>query len=141
MQLTGGPPGLHSDGETRRIARILETFGFEKRLRFFRQQLQEERARIGHQLRVVDVGCGTGETLTLPLDHECHQIVRIGLHLPSLQAGRRTTNGPFVCAETSAFRSGAFDVAICSEVLEHVRNPAELLTDARRLLHPGGSAL
>jgi SAM-dependent methyltransferase len=43
----------------------------------------------------------------------------------------------FVCGESRAVRSGIFDVAICSEVLEHVYDPQALLGDIRRLLRPG----
>lgn len=38
------------------------------------------------------------------------------------------------------FRDGAFDGVLCSNLLEHVRRPAEVLREAARVLRPGGWA-
>jgi SAM-dependent methyltransferase len=37
------------------------------------------------------------------------------------------------------FRSGAFDLVLCSEVLEHVPDPDATLKDVRRVMRPGGA--
>jgi SAM-dependent methyltransferase len=39
------------------------------------------------------------------------------------------------------FRDGAFDSALCTEVLEHVREPGQCLAEIRRVLKPGGAVL
>jgi 2-polyprenyl-3-methyl-5-hydroxy-6-metoxy-1,4-benzoquinol methylase len=121
-----------------RVFRILETFGFQKRLRFVRKHLDCERLRRRRRLSVVDVGCGTGESLSVPLAREGHWVVGVDVHLASLQVGRRLGVARFACAETHALRAGSFDAAICSEVLEHISDPQALLADIRRLLRPGG---
>ncbi len=37
------------------------------------------------------------------------------------------------------FRSGAFDVVLCTQVLEHVERPVECVLEIHRVLKPGGS--
>jgi SAM-dependent methyltransferase len=41
----------------------------------------------------------------------------------------------------SALPAGAFDVVLCSEVIEHVRDPGPALRGLRRLLAPGGTLI
>jgi SAM-dependent methyltransferase len=121
--------------------RILETFGFQKRLGFVRKHLADERVRRGRPLSIVDVGCGTGEALTVPLARDGHATVGIDVHFPSLQVGQHFDTARFLCGDTRALRSGTLDAAVCSEVLEHVGDPRALLADVRRLLRPRGLCL
>jgi len=39
------------------------------------------------------------------------------------------------------FRDNAFDIALCTEVLEHTHSPALVLREVRRVLKPGGKLL
>lgn len=41
----------------------------------------------------------------------------------------------------SAFADGSFDAIVCSDVVEHLENPAAILREFRRLLVPGGVAI
>jgi ubiquinone/menaquinone biosynthesis C-methylase UbiE len=43
--------------------------------------------------------------------------------------------------ETLGLPAGSYDRIICSEVLEHTTNPADILHEIRRLLAPGGHAV
>lgn len=45
-----------------------------------------------------------------------------------------------ICEVNSSFADGAFDMVICTEVLEHVGNPFAAVTEILRLLKPGGRA-
>jgi SAM-dependent methyltransferase len=121
-----------------RKPRILETFGFRKRAAYFQGALSNERQKKARQLAIVDIGCGTGLELTDVLARHGYGIVGVDVHLPSLRLGRVAS---YVCGDTRALRSNSFDVAICSEVLEHVSQPMDMLLEVRRLLRPRGLCL
>ena len=50
-------------------------------------------------------------------------------------------SGPFVRADAARlpFRSGSFDNVVAMEVLEHVEDPAAVMTEIRRVLKDGGT--
>jgi SAM-dependent methyltransferase len=66
-----------------------------------------------------------------------------GLDLPdSREVGQRTrTDARFATFDgvTIPFADGSFDLVYCKQVLEHVRHPAPLLTEAWRVLRAGGA--
>jgi len=85
--------------------------------------------RSGAGLRVVDVGCGGrpyadlfGAAWYLGLDRSLDgarpDILADACHLP--------------------LAGGCADIVLCTQVLEHVRRPADLLAECARLLRPGG---
>lgn len=43
--------------------------------------------------------------------------------------------------EQLPFRAGSFDAVVCSEVIEHVADPAALIAELHRVLRPGGRLL
>jgi len=91
--------------------------------------------------RLLDVGCGNGELLSLAqkmgwkaegIDFDATAVDaarRRGLtvHLGDLREG--------------TFADHAFDLVMSSHVLEHVPDPVALLRQCRRLLRPGGTVL
>lgn len=60
-----------------------------------------------------------------------------------IYANLTVTRRPDVCADAAylPFSSHAFDVVVCSEVLEHVPDPRPVLGEIRRVLVPGGQVL
>jgi SAM-dependent methyltransferase len=83
---------------------------------------------------LLDVGCGLRPYE--PLFR--HRVRRwIGLDRPQSAAGRPLAN---IFADTLALpiRDGAFDTVLCTQVLEHVRDPALLLREVARVLRAGG---
>ncbi len=95
---------------------------------------------------VVDLGCGNGVLLSelhgaLPgvrfsgLDLSRTQIAANAKQLPWATFLDRDLQVPF---ETAFPWKGRFDVAVSSEVIEHLDDPATLLDNARELLGDGG---
>ncbi|HET8935617.1 MAG TPA: bifunctional glycosyltransferase/class I SAM-dependent methyltransferase [Polyangiales bacterium] len=87
---------------------------------------------------VLDVGCGQGE-LAHTLRMRGHHVVGLDARPPMFELDE------FIQADLSkgiAIDSERrFDVVILADVLEHMPEPLELLTQATKLLAPGGSLL
>lgn len=97
-----------------------------------------------HGARVADVGCGGGllsEALAragaavvgIDLGAALIDVARLHLHESGLQVDYR------VCSSTelAAAEPAGFDAVCCMELIEHVPDPAALVTDLAALLKPG----
>lgn len=96
------------------------------------------------RLRVLDAGCGDGINLA-----GLHDLARqhrwllepVGVDYNPLRLGRARAQGtPVQQASLYAlpYRTGAFDVVLCSHVLEHVPDLATALSELHRVLRRGG---
>jgi SAM-dependent methyltransferase len=97
--------------------------------------------------RVVEVGCGTGYRITLPLLSWGYDVVGVDTDEESIARGkellRQTGFDDVLSAHGLDEVSGEFDVVIVSEVLEHLVDSGieALLATARSKLRPGGFLL
>jgi len=122
---------------------IEDIWGYAKRLRFVREVI---RASFGgpRAISVLDVGCGNGSQLAIPLANDLRlQITGIDPDAASIEHGKQlavsSPNLNFICASVEDLRADDhFDVIILSEVLEHLDQPADMLRNAKRLLHSEG---
>lgn len=88
--------------------------------------------------RVLDVGCGAGETLT--------ELRRLGWQTEGVEpdpraaehAIRRGLDVKVGLLEDQRYPSGSFDAITMSHVIEHVHDPIVLLAECRRVLKPNG---
>lgn len=97
-------------------------------------------ALVGEGKRVLDVGCSSGY-LARPLVARGCTVVGIEQDAAAAEAARE------VCAEVLVgdaetiefpFQSGAFDVVLCGDLLEHLRDPERFLVRVRPFLGPDG---
>lgn len=89
--------------------------------------------------RVLDVGCGRGVLLTAlaELGFEAHGTELSAAATRGAAPGARIRIAPSLAAVAHAAES--FDEVIIWHVLEHLRDPAGTIAEARRLLRPGGA--
>jgi SAM-dependent methyltransferase len=90
------------------------------------------------QRRLLDVGCASGTTCRemAAQGHTC-----VGLEFEAVLATEARALGTAVVrADAGAipFSNATFDGVLCLEVLEHVLVPEAVLTEAARVLKPGG---
>jgi SAM-dependent methyltransferase len=94
---------------------------------------------LGHAERALDVGCGDGR-LTAELDAD--DVTAADVSAVALERARRRLAGTrLVELEPDApfpLNDAAFDLVLCAETIEHVRDVQLLLSEIRRVLRPGG---
>lgn len=113
-------------------------YGHTKKLRFILGTIAALKERLGRPPRVLDFGCGNGEAVSrFIIAAEC-EYCGVDSHLPSLEHARRRFGGPTAQFITEIPPNATFDVLVYSDFLEHILNPAEILTAHTRLLAPGG---
>jgi SAM-dependent methyltransferase len=92
-------------------------------------------------LRVLDVGCGTGGILGhLRTRARTFGVDRSPLAL-AYTRGRGVTHVACADGDRLPFAPGSFDVILMLDVLEHYRDEGALLTAVRALLRPSGALL
>jgi ubiquinone/menaquinone biosynthesis C-methylase UbiE len=115
------------------ITRWLE----QQRLRVLRGMAQP---RAGE--RMLEVGCGAGHVL-----EKFEECKRTGIDLSSImleRTARRLGNSiPLVqgSADSLPFRSGSFDIVVCTEVLEHTTDPAAVIEELMRVAGSSGRVI
>ncbi len=96
-------------------------------------------AGLGPAAAALDLGCGDGRLaalldageLTLA-DVSAVALQRAARRLPSARAVELAPDAPLPLPDN------AFDLVLCTETIEHVRDVQLLLSEARRVLRPGG---
>jgi 2-polyprenyl-6-hydroxyphenyl methylase / 3-demethylubiquinone-9 3-methyltransferase len=96
--------------------------------------------------RVLDVGCGGG-ILSESMYFKGAEVVGIDLgekalnvaKLHQLESGAKVDYQYIAVEELATQQPASFDVVTCMEMLEHVPDPAAIITACARLVKPGGS--
>jgi SAM-dependent methyltransferase len=107
-----------------------------------RQVLADDYAARLRPARVMDLGCGAGDSVDLfrALDPEVDW-VGVDIEDSYEVSGRTRADAEFVTFDGRRlpFEDSRFDLVYCKQVLEHVEHPHELLREVARVLRPGGS--
>jgi SAM-dependent methyltransferase len=109
-----------------------------QRLAIIRDMIGEARG-----LRVLEIGSGGGHILRMFPESK---LTASDVSDVFLETARKNLAGYDVQflkgqIEKLGLPSASYDRIICSEVLEHTTNPAEILVEIKRLLAPGGHAV
>jgi SAM-dependent methyltransferase len=107
-----------------------------------RQVLADDYAARLRPARVMDLGCGAGDSVDLfrALDPEVDW-VGVDIEDSHEVSGRTRADAEFVTfdGQRLPFEDASFDLVYCKQVLEHVESPHELLREVARVLKPQGS--
>ena len=118
-------------------------YGFVKRLRFMEACLRSHFAgRPFAQVNVLEVGCGTGTHVCIPLARLGLNVTGIDIHTESIKyaqdASTQYPNLHFEALPLEDVATQAYDVVICSEVLEHITEYPAFFANVVRTMRPGG---
>jgi SAM-dependent methyltransferase len=104
------------------------------------KHLREFVRSLGHVDRALDLGCGDGR---LTVDLDAAELTAADVSAVALgRAHDRLPEARLVELEPDAplpFGDGQFDLILLAETLEHVRDVQLLMSEARRVLRPGGT--
>jgi 2-polyprenyl-3-methyl-5-hydroxy-6-metoxy-1,4-benzoquinol methylase len=99
----------------------------------------------GRKLDILDWGCGRG-AFSQRLHDQGHRVRSVDMDAAAFNAsGPRfdqvNFNDPAQVENFVESSRSGFDVVVCAEVIEHVRDPWQLVGTIRTLLRPGGTLL
>ena len=96
----------------------------------------------------LDAGCGDGRYFPLLAGRPTERIAGCDIAERILETARATAAQAGVMpelvranVESLPFEDGAFDLVLCTQVLEHVVDPHAVLRELARVLEPGGTLL
>lgn len=124
-------------------------YGIVKRLNFLVNHIEAKRQDLGlkvEKIRILDVGCGTGVNVTIPLANIGYSVVGLDTDLATIERARQLSKGisniDFRKSELSESQfPESFHVVICSEVLEHLKKPEILVQQIYNVLKDNGLIL
>jgi SAM-dependent methyltransferase len=103
------------------------------------EQLSRFVRELGEARRALDLGCGEGR---LGAELRAGSLTAADVSAVALARARKRLPGAELVElepdEPLPFPDGSFDLVLCAETLEHVRDVQLLLSESRRVLEPGG---
>lgn len=99
------------------------------------------RARAKHDLRILDVGCGTGANLKMLREYGAAEGVDISTQAVDFCRERGLTDIRLGAAEELPHANDSFDLVTALDVIEHLDDDSVGINEIRRVLRPNGRAL
>ncbi len=98
--------------------------------------------RVGRRKDVLDLGCSTGYFAKLMSAHDCN-VTGIDVNPDVVEEAKKYCSRVFIAdldftPLAEAVEGKTFDVIVFGDILEHLRNPADILDESRRLLRADG---
>jgi len=97
---------------------------------------------------ILDIGIGPNPLTDIELSTRGYSIIGMDISYPFIMAARKILNQdglriPLAVSEATdlPFSEGVFDLCLCSEVIEHLEEPAILLKEINRVLKRGGKLI
>lgn len=126
----------NSNVRQRRLSDYASNTGFSLRRCYVDMFYFDEVQRLEAKARVLDLGGVRKQSMPGQFD-----IAKFALDVVCLNILPSANPDVIAVAEALPFHGGIFDAVICSEVLEHTRDPRVVLTEVSRVLRPGGRLL
>ncbi len=119
------------------------SYGHKKRLDFIKEQIIKyclTNSLDAFNIRMLDVGCGSGTLVTLPLGEEGFNILGIDLDQTSIDFARIQNIFRNVSFEKKTVEEveGEYDIVLACEILEHLERPVEFLKTLSSKLKTNG---
>ena len=122
-------------------AQELRHWWFRGRRRVLVDMLRQEQCSSGGSARILDYGCGTGGNT--PAYAAFGAVVGIEPDPGAVRLAHTRGQAQY-CRSNGTnlpFRQAAFDAVLASDVLEHIEDDVEALSEIARVLKPGGVAI
>jgi SAM-dependent methyltransferase len=130
------PPAYHGESTGNRFPAPVEAL---QRILYRSRAAEVERVAGGGPGRVLDIGCGRGHLLDAFRRRgwrvQGTELTEHSASFPRQVLGLPVHVGP---GDALPFESGSFDAVVMWHVLEHWPDPRVAITEAHRLLRPGG---
>ena len=125
------------------------SYGIVKRYQFISEVISKEiESSSTNPIKILDVGCGTGDLLTIPLVKDfkrticLYAIEKDNASLAYLKDKIEKENiDIYASNDVSIFENVKYHLIIISEVLEHVDDPKKFILNYRKLLEPEGKII
>ena len=100
---------------------------------------------VGKKTRVLNAGCGDG-IYDFYLKNKVKEMASIDLNKGDIEIARKLNPERYLMycigdIETMPFKSDTFDCVICTDVIEHLTNDMEAISEICRLLKKGGKLI
>ncbi len=98
---------------------------------------------VGHNKRVLDIGCGTG-SLAKILTENKNEVWGIEVNQKAAEQAKKYCQQVFIADienNSLSIPDQYFDIVIFADVLEHLKSPAEVLKSIRKKIKPSSSII